>query len=354
VERFAEAHAGEVRFALWQQWVADRQLAGAAARAQAAGLSLGFYRDLAVGTTPDGAEAWSEASLIMQGVSVGAPPDPLGPEGQNWNLPPFDPLAWQREGYEGFAQLVAANMRHAGALRIDHVMGLRRLFLIPDGASGTEGTYLSMPFEDLAGQVALESHRATCLVVGEDLGTVPAGMREQLNDERMLSYRVLWFERRGMQFLPPQDYPALAAACVSTHDLPTIAGWWDGVDLAERRTLELETDVSLVAALAARATEKAELAAALVSECLIASEPEPGAPLSDAFVAALHAYVARTPSVLALAQIDDLAGETIAVNLPGTDRERPNWRRRLGRSIEAVMSDAGARAILAAMAQARA
>ena len=354
VDRFADAHGDEVRFALWQQWIADRQLAGAAARAAAGGLSLGFYRDLAVGTTPDGAEAWSEASLIMQGVNVGAPPDPLGPEGQNWNLPPFDPLAWQREGYDGFARLVAANMRHAGALRIDHVMGLRRLFLIPEGARGTEGTYLSMPFEDLAGQVALESHRAGCLVVGEDLGTVPAGMREQLSEERMLSYRVLWFERRGTQFLPPQEYPALAAACVSTHDLPTIAGWWDGVDLAERRTLGLETDLSLVAALAARAAEKAELAAALLREELISAEPEPGAPLTDDFVAVLHAYVARTPSVLALAQIDDLAGEAVAVNLPGTDRERPNWRRRLGRDIEVVMSDARARAILAAMAQARA
>lgn len=349
VDRFAEAHAGEVRFALWQQWIADRQFAGAAERARAAGLSLGFYRDLAVGTAPDGAEAWSEAALIMQGVSVGAPPDPLGPEGQNWNLPPFDPLAWQREGYDGFARLVAANMRHAGALRIDHVMGLRRLFLIPDGASGTDGTYLSMPFADLAGQVALESHRAKCLVVGEDLGTVPAGMREQLNDERMLSYRVLWFERRGAEFLPPRDYPALAAACVSTHDLPTIAGWWDGVDLAERRTLGLENDASLASALAARATEKAELAAALLGEGLIVAAPEPGAPLSEAFEAALHAYVARTPSVLALAQIDDLAGEAVALNLPGTDRERPNWRRRLGRTIEAVMSDARARAVLAAM-----
>ncbi|MBB3771775.1 glycogen operon protein [Angulomicrobium tetraedrale] len=353
VESFAGAHPAEVRFALWQQWVADAQLAAASRFARQSGLSLGFYRDLAVGTAPDGAEAWSEAGLLMSGVNIGAPPDPLGPEGQNWCLPPFDPLAWQREGYEGFARLVAANMRHAGALRIDHVMGLRRLFLIPEGASGTEGTYLAMPFDDLAGQVALESHRARCLVVGEDLGTVPAGMREQLSDERMLSYRVLWFERLGSRFLPPEDYPVLAAACVSTHDLPTLAGWWDGVDLAERRTLGLENDISLATALAARAVEKAELAAALVGEGLIAAAPEPGAALSDAFVAALHAYVARTRSALALAQLDDLAGETVAVNLPGTDRERPNWRRRIGHTLQSVMSEPRAVAALNAMARER-
>ncbi|MBS9478504.1 glycogen debranching protein GlgX [Ancylobacter radicis] len=349
VAAFAADHAGEVRFALWQQWVADRQLAGAAQRARNAGLTLGFYRDLAVGTALEGAEAWSEAAMLMHGVTIGAPPDPLGPQGQNWNLPPFDPLAWQRDGYDAFARLVRANMRHAGALRIDHVMGLRRLFLIPEGASGADGAYLAMPFEDLAGQVALESHRARCLVVGEDLGTVPYGMREHLTEQRMLSYRVLWFERQGEQFIAPQDYPALAAACISTHDLPTLPGWWEGVDFDERRALGLEDDETLATARQARAQEKAELAAALLREGLIDALPEPDAPLSDAFFVALHAYVARTRSVLALAQIDDLGGETVGVNLPGTDRERPNWRRRLTVPVEEVLEAPRAKAALAAM-----
>ncbi|WP_371717112.1 glycogen debranching protein GlgX [Ancylobacter sp. TS-1] len=352
-ESFGRENAGAVRFALWQQWVADRQFAAAAAKARAAGLSLGFYRDLAVGTTPDGAEAWSEASMLMPGVTIGAPPDPLGPEGQNWNLPPFDPLALTRDGYERYAGLVRANMRHAGALRIDHVMGLRRLFLIPHGASGAEGTYLAMPFEDLAGQVALESERAKCLVVGEDLGTVPFGMRDQLNDERMLSYRVLWFERNGEDFIPPADYPALAAACVSTHDLPTLAGWWAAVDLDERRALGLEDEASHAAALEGRAREREHLAQALLREGLIAQVPAADAPLDDDFLAAVHGYVARTPSMLAFAQLDDLAGESVAVNLPGTDRERPNWRRRLARPLREVMESARARAALAAMTRER-
>ncbi|WGD32063.1 glycogen debranching protein GlgX [Ancylobacter sp. WKF20] len=349
VAAFARDHAEAVRFALWQQWVADRQLGAAAVRVKDAGLSLGFYRDLAVGTSFDGAEAWSEAGMLMPGVTIGAPPDPLGPEGQNWNLPPFDPLAWQRDGYASFARLVAANMRHAGALRIDHVMGLRRLFLIPQGASGTEGTYLAMPFEDLAAQVALESHRARCLVVGEDLGTVPGGMREHLAEQRMLSYRVLWFERQDEVFIAPEDYPPLAAACVSTHDLPTLPGWWDGVDFDERLTLGLDDAAAVAKAREARAAEKVELAAALVREGLIEALPAEGEPLSDAFFVALHAYVARTRSMLALAQIDDLGGERVAVNLPGTDSERPNWRRRLAMPVETVLDTPRAKAALAAM-----
>ncbi|TSJ62686.1 glycogen debranching protein GlgX [Starkeya sp. 3C] len=350
VKAFARAHPQPVRFALWQQWVADRQLAAAAGKAREAGLSLGLYRDLAVGTAPDGAEAWSEAAMLMPGVNIGAPPDPLGPEGQNWNLPPFDPLALQRDGYGRFGRLLAANMRHAGALRIDHVMGLRRLFLIPYGASGAEGSYLAMPFEDLAGQVALESARAKCVVVGEDLGTVPFGMRDQLAAERMLSYRVLWFERQGEDFAPPAAYPALAAACVSTHDLPTLAGWWEGADLKERRTLGLEDEQSYARALAERARERERLGAALLSEGLIAALPAADAPLHDAFLAAVHGYIARTPSMLALAQLDDLAGEEVAVNLPGTDRERPNWRCRLARPVAEVMASPRAQAALAAMA----
>ncbi|WP_029352672.1 glycogen debranching protein GlgX [Bosea sp. 117] len=349
VAAFTRNNERAVRFALWQQWIADRQFAGAAEKARAGGLSLGFYRDLAVGTAPDGAEAWAEADALMQGVTVGAPPDPLGPEGQNWNLPPPDPLALQRDGYQGFARLLAANMRHAGALRIDHVMGLRRLFLLPEGAKATEGAYLSYPFDDLAGQVALESTRAECLVVGEDLGTVPFGMRDQLARERMLSYRVLWFERSEQRFTPPEDYPSLAVACVSTHDLPTLAGWWSGADITERRALGLDGNEATEAALGARRLEKEELARALIREGLIEAVPDLDGDLGEAFFVAVHAYVARTRSMLALTQIDDLAGETVAVNLPGTDRERPNWRRRLSVTIDEVLDTAHAREALAAM-----
>jgi glycogen operon protein len=349
VNAFAQANAGAVRFALWQQWLADRQFGAAAMRARAAGLDLGFYRDLAVGTAPNGAAAWVDPDLLMRGVSVGAPPDPLGPEGQNWNLPPPDPFAMKRDGYDGFGELVAANMRHAGALRIDHVMGLRRLFLIPDGASGAEGAYLAYPFDDLAGQVALESVRARCVVVGEDLGTVPAGMREQLSDERMLSYRVLWFGRANGGFAPPESYPAMAVACVSTHDLPTLTGWWEGIDIDERLALGFEDEATANEVREQRREEKAQLIAALVEEELLdAPETLDGALPQDVLVA-VHRFVARTGSMLALTQLDDLAGEEVAVNLPGTDRERPNWRRRLASSVEEVLASAAAESALAAM-----
>ena len=171
-----------VAFALFGQWLADRQLAAAAERAKAGGLEIGFYRDLAVGAAPDGAENWARAGELARNVSVGAPPDPFSTQGQIWNLPPPDPLASARDGWRGFSALIAANMRHAGMLRIDHAMGLTRLFVIPSGAKPAEGAYLAYPVDDLLGLVALESQRAQCMVVGEDLGTVPAGLPREADD----------------------------------------------------------------------------------------------------------------------------------------------------------------------------
>ena len=320
----AAAPAGRVRFALFLQFVADRQLAQAAAAGRAAGMAVGLYRDLAVGAAPDGAEAWAAGAALMHGVSVGAPPDPLGPQGQNWGLPPPDPRAWREAGYAPFAALLRANMRHAGALRIDHVMGLARLFLVPDGARGQDGTYLAYPLADLLGQVALESVRAGCLVVGEDLGTVPDGVRAALAENDVLSYQVLRFAREASGFRPPLHYPVNAVACAATHDLPTLAGWWQGTDIAERAALGLLADEA--AERQARETEKAELLALLRQE---------GIETTD-LLAAVHALLARTPCRLVLVQADDLAGETVAVNLPGTDRERPNWRRRLDATVDAL------------------
>ncbi len=195
----AEARGNEVpaRAILFEQWLCDRQLARAAARGQAAGLSIGFYRDLAVGAAPDGGEVSAESGFYLRGVSVGAPPDAFCEAGQIWGLPPSDPLAMARGGYEAFAKLLRANMRHAGALRIDHVMALERLFVIPEGAPASHGAYLSYPLGDLVGVLALESQRARCVVVGEDLGTVPLGFREKMAAANVLSYRVLWFERYG-------------------------------------------------------------------------------------------------------------------------------------------------------------
>jgi glycogen operon protein len=335
---FAERHADAIGFVAFQQMLADLQLA-AASRAGA-----GLYRDLAVGAAPDGAEPWSGEARFIPGFSIGAPPDPFAAEGQVWALPPPDPRASHATGHAAFANLLRANMRHASALRIDHVLGLRRLFLVPEGANGSEGAYLACPFEELLGQVALESQRARCLVVGEDLGTVPEGIGEALRGADILSYRVLWFERHAEGFTPPAAWPARAAACVSTHDLATLAGFWRGADLRERAELGLLDD--LPAALADRAADRAALCALLAAEGLLPDRAADNAPMDDALAAAIHALVARAPSALMLVQAEDLAGEEIAVNLPGTDRERPNWRRRLPVEVETLPDLPRARTVL--------
>ncbi len=326
-----------------------RNLRDAAQDARAAGLSLGFCRDLAIGAAPDGAESWSRAGSFVDGFSIGAPPDAFSREGQNWGLPPPNPIDMEKSGGADFAALLRANMRHAGALRIDHVMGLARLFVIPDGEKPAAGAYVNYPFETLMGQLALESQRAQCVVVGEDLGTAPWGFRERIERADVLSYRVLWFERSGEGFASPAHYPKKAMACVSTHDLPTLEGWWAAADIAEKEALGLIAPDTAEAARAARRAEKDALLDALRAQALIDGAHHASSAFDDALARALHAFIARTPSLLAMAQLDDLAGETQAINLPGTDRERLNWRRRLPESIDALLDSRRARAILAGL-----
>ena len=347
VGAFAAEGAERVRFHLYLQWLCERQLAVAAGRGS--GLGIGICRDLAIGSAPDGAEAWANAGLIAQGVAVGAPPDPFAPQGQVWGLPPYDPHRMRQDGYATLADLYARNMRHAGALRIDHVMGLARQFWVPEGASGAEGAYVAYPLQDLLGELSLESLRADCLVIGEDLGTVPEGLRETLGEARVLSYRVLPFERDGDGFKPPESYPILACACVATHDLPPLRGWWDGSDIAERAALGLISPAEAEEAVSTRRSDKLALIAALAAAGLGEAGQDADAPLAPDLAGAIHAFAARTPSLLAVAQVEDLAGEAAAVNLPGTDTERPNWRRRLGLPIEQLFESDLARHILAGL-----
>ncbi len=340
-------------FALFCQWVADRQLARAADRARKGGLGIGFYRDLAVGSAPDGAEAWASGGALTRGATVGAPPDPFSSWGQNWSLPAPNPLIGARRGWSDLSALYAANMRHAGMLRIDHAMGLQRLFLIPEGAAPAEGAYLSYPLDELVGHIALESQRARCMVVGEDLGTVAEGFRSRMTRANILGMRVLWFERNGADFAPPARYPALSAASVATHDLATLAGWWRGADIAELLSLGLRTLAQAGEAIAARRADKRALVAALLAAGLIDVAPADEAPLEDATAAAVHAFIGGAGSLLASAQVDDLAGDVVATNLPGTDRERPNWRIKTGADVTALFSGPRARTILEALARAR-
>jgi glycogen debranching enzyme GlgX/4-alpha-glucanotransferase len=334
VAAFAAANADRVGFALHLQWLADRQLAAATADMRAAGLSCGLYRDLAVGASPSGSEAWAGIDDLVTGVSVGAPPDPFTEEGQVWGLPAPDPLRMAETGYVGFQALLAANMRHAGLIRIDHAMALTRLFLVPEGMKAMQGTYVAYPVDDLLGVLALESERAQCAVVGEDLGTVPEGFREKLLANGVLSYRVVPFEQDETGFRPPSSYPVNSVASASSHDLPPIPGFWTGSDLEIDVDIGRISEADLPAAREKRALERAALAKALEAAGVNGITAETTD--TTAVVDAVHAFLAETPSRLVTLQVDDLTGETEPLNKPGTDSERPNWRRRLSMSVEEI------------------
>jgi (1->4)-alpha-D-glucan 1-alpha-D-glucosylmutase len=332
VQRFAEEHAVRVDYFAWLQWQAALQRAAVAAQARASQLGVGLYVDLAVSVNRGGAEAWANQDLYATAASAGAPADEFEVEGQDWGLPPLIPERLHAAGYAPFIATLRASMREAGALRIDHVMALQRLYWVPAGSKATEGAYVRYPFDALVGLLALESHRHRCLVIGEDLGTVPDGLRHALAANDILSYRVLLFERDAAgDFKPPQDYPEAALATASTHDLPTLAGWWAGDDLRLRAALPRPgAEPDLDARLAGRAAERARMLAALERAGVLPAEAaEPVASLTPALAIAVQRFLARTPSALMVVQLEDVFGCREQANLPGTTDAHPNWRRKL-------------------------
>jgi 4-alpha-glucanotransferase len=336
-----------VEFFQFLQWQADRQLGAAAAAGRASGLGIGLYLDLAVGVNPHGAEAWADQGLVVPDAAIGAPPDALSRAGQNWGLAPINPLALRRRGFAPVIAALRANMRHAGVLRIDHVMSLQRLYWVPNGCPATSGAYVNYPFRDQLRLVALESRRHGCAIVGEDLGTVPEGFREAMQRAGVLSYRIFMFERRGDgSFVAPGDYPPLAAASAATHDLATLKGFWLGRDIEWRRRLGLYPDRAAEATEAGeRRRDRHKLLEALGGEGLLGpgrfteflpddAEPVYGAELGEAILA----YLARARARLMLVQLEDVAGEAEQANLPGTTEAHPNWRRRLSARLEEVLA----------------
>ncbi|HZA93339.1 MAG TPA: 4-alpha-glucanotransferase, partial [Gemmatimonadales bacterium] len=305
VRRFCSHEAERVAFHAWLQWLSDRQLGQAAERARAAGLPIGLYRDLAVGSDGGGSEIWSTPERYALGLSIGAPPDPLGPQGQDWGLPPFNPLTLEEQGLAAFRDLVSANMRHAGAIRIDHAFQLQRLFLIPSGAPASQGAYVDYPFDPMLAVLRIESHRARCLVIAEDLGTAPEGFSDAIMESGVLSYRVLPFEREGSAFKKPDQYPRSALAVITTHDLPTFTGWWRGLDVDLRQTLGIFDPKTSAHERAARKSDKSHFAQALAAESLLLSARAPEEPPLEATIR----YLARTSSVLTAVQIEDASGE---------------------------------------------
>jgi len=335
VARFAEAERKRVEFFQWLQWQADRQLGEVSQRAFELRLGVGLYGDLAVSVDRGGAETWSNQDLYALDATVGAPPDDFNLTGQNWGLPPLNPARLAQSGFAPFIATLRANMRHSGALRVDHVMGLMRLFWIPSGASPAEGAYVRYPLEELLGILALESQRNRCMVIGEDLGTVPDEVRHALSRLQALSCRVLYFERRETgEFKSPHEYPASALVAATTHDLPTLAGFWEGRDLALRTELNLfPSDEVRQWQMQERSRDRARLLLALEREGLlplgITPDPASAPTMTSQLACAVHTYLARTPCKVSVIQLEDVLGQRDQVNLPGTSSRYPNWRRKL-------------------------
>jgi 4-alpha-glucanotransferase len=322
VERFADAHRDRVRFHMWVQWLLDAQL-------RRAGAELPLLHDFPIGVDANGADAWAWQDVIATEAAVGAPPDRYARQGQNWGLPPFIPHRLRAQRYEPFVQTLRGVLRYGGGLRIDHVMGLFRLFWIPNGLEPVDGGYVRYPAEDLLRILALESVRAGAFVVGEDLGTVEGGVRERLADAGVLSYRVLWFETD-----PPTRYPKLALASVSTHDLPTIAGVWGGTDLVAQRSIGLDPNPELFDGMRSRLST-------------LTAVPE-GGPVTDVIVGT-YAALASAPSMIVTATLDDALAVPERPNMPGTVGTWPNWSLALPEPLETMRTAELPRRIAAAL-----
>ena len=340
VKQFAHDNEKEVQFHCFLQWVADRSLTTAQQAAKDAGMRIGLISDLAVGMSGEGSHAWSSQHDVLNGLQVGAPPDLYNQNGQNWGLTTFSPWALRTGGFAPFIATLRAALRCAGGVRIDHVMGLMRLWVIPDGAGPQDGTYLTYPLDDLLRLTALESLRHRAIIIGEDLGTVPAGFRDTLSQVGIYGMQVLWFERAKRRFLPPQNWSASAAAMTSTHDLPTVAGWWHGHDIETRRELDLVADPD--EEMKARQADRKTLWRSFVRAKAASGEmPAPGEP-GRAVDGALE-FVAQTPSQLALIPLDDVLALEEQPNLPGTIDEHPNWRRRYSGKADQLLDSAQVR-----------
>jgi 4-alpha-glucanotransferase len=341
VAAFRVSHADDVDFHRWLQFELDRQLGAAAARARAAGLGIGIYQDLAIGAAPDGADVWTFGNLFLRGVSVGAPPDGYAPQGQNWGLPPLDPRQLVEDRYVFWIALIRASLRHAGALRIDHILGLFRQFWIPDGMPGTSGAYVRFPTQDLLGILALESVRHHALVIGEDLGTVPPEVPGTLEQWGILSSRVMYFEREpDGRFRPASSYPRLSLTTADTHDMATITGFWCARDIElQRKHGLIDSDARADEARAHREQERRFLVERLVAEGAL-RESDAAAPSNAELRGAVHRFLLSTPASLVGLYLEDLVGEREPVNLPGIGPDSfPSWTRRLSLALEHLERD---------------
>ncbi len=361
VGAFAEEQHELVTFHSWLQWLAETQLGEAQARALKAGLRIGLYLDLAVGVSPDGSATWADRDLVVPTARIGAPPDYFNWDGQDWGLAPFSPAGLVARNFEPYRDSLDAVLHHAGAIRIDHAMSLYRLFWIAEGFSPADGVYVRYPFHDTLRTLADVSNKRASIVIGEDLGVVPPGFREVMQATEIQSYRVFFFEKRDDHYLPPETYPREALACLTTHDLHTLAGWWSGHDIETRYAINMIEGVNLPAEHEKRAHERRRVLGLLDAKGLLPEEmagvmrddAEVPSALPESVAVALHRLLARTPARLFVVQAEDISGVVDQVNIPGTVGEHPNWRRKLLVDIESLSKEPLFQAITMALREER-
>lgn len=347
---FAEENAGRIGFFAFCQWLITRCLERAQTAARSSGMSIGLIADLAVGADGGGSQAWSRQDELLAALTVGAPPDILNRSGQGWGISAFSPEGLVRHGFRAFIEMLRANFAHAGGLRIDHVMGLQRLWVIPNGASPADGAYLYYPIDDMLRLLALESHRHQAIVLGEDLGTVPDGLQEKLIARSILGMRVMLFEQDNAHFKGTLEWPDNALATTSTHDLPTINGWWHGHDIDWNARLGLVDAQSEIEWRQHREREREGLRRVLAEDPQNFREESHE---TDQVLDATIRFLGHTPAPLVLLPLEDALGIEQQANLPGTTNEHPNWSRRLPGDSETLLDDPDAARRLELLACAR-
>ncbi|MCW5736894.1 MAG: 4-alpha-glucanotransferase [Enhydrobacter sp.] len=334
---FEARNGGDPRYYAFLQWLADGAFAAAQKAAKDAGMRIGLISDLAIGLDGSGAQVGAAPRQFLTGLGIGAPPDIFNPQGQDWGITSFSPQALVAGGFAPFIATLRANMRHAGGVRIDHAMGLMRLWLVPHGAPPSEGAYVSYPLDDLLRLLALESHRHRAIVIGEDLGTVPQSFQARCREAGIAGMDVLWFQRDRERFLAPHEWRSDAVAMTTTHDLPTAAGWWRGADLELRRGIGTVEESEITQ----RPAERAALWQAF-TDAGVAGGAAPGPDATDAVVDAAVAFVGQARGSLAIVPLEDIMGVAEQPNLPGTIDQHPNWRRRFRDPADEMLRQPGA------------
>ena len=355
-QQLLKKYQDDIQFYLWVQWLCVEQLDDLQNQCQDLGMSLGIYGDLAVSCSRGGADVWTDPEAFCTQVSVGAPPDPLGPIGQNWNIPPYNPSELKARGFQPFIDLLRANMQFFGILRIDHIMGLYRLWLIPEGKDAKDGLYVHYPFEALMAILAIESMRNQCVVVGEDLGTVPDEVRWKLNELKIFSYFVLYFAKQGDHFPHHHYFPLNAFATIGTHDVPSLKSFWHCQDLALFEKVGVLKDELLKQKYDQRVFDKQALLNTLHRDHYLSPDYQGDAltmAMHDNLNHVIHRYLAESQSQLIGVQLENLLQQEISFNLPGTSTEYPNWQKKLSQSLEQIFTNKEICSLLTIINQAR-